>query len=93
MILAHNVRATVDVSCVRLKSVHHCFVKTPPAHRTPAVHSAQVYIDNHLSSESFLDLKTYGVNIECFDMYTVVVVPLLSSLEREPAVLYFNCKT
>ena len=71
MILARNVHATVDVSCVRLKSVHLFFVKTPPAHRTPAVHSAQVYIDNQLSSESFLDLRMYDVNIEYFSMFTV----------------------
>lgn len=71
MILAHSVRATVDVSCVRLKSVHLFFAKTPPAHRTPAVHSAQVYIDTQLSSESFLDLRMYDVTIECFSVCTV----------------------
>lgn len=71
MILVHNVHATVGVSCVRPKSVHLFFVKTPPAHRTPAVHSAQVYIDNQLSSESSLDLRMCDVNIECFGMCPV----------------------
>lgn len=71
MILALNVRATVDVSYVRLKSVHLCFVKTPPARRTPAVHSAQVYIDNQLLSESFLHLRMCDVNIDCFGMCTL----------------------
>lgn len=59
----------MDVSCVRLKSVHLFFVKTPPAHRTPAVHSAQVRADIQLSSEPFPDVRMSDISLwECFSV-------------------------